>query len=197
MPCSKPAVAGPRLGSSFLGSGGATTAREVCEDVQTPRQEAAMRATEETVREYLRAREAPDLELLDEVVAEGFVHEMRGEQQDRAGLFAEVNALGKVFADMRHEVGALFSSGEQVACQYTFYARHVGAMRLSERLAEIYGAGWLPATDRTIRLPGMFIAIVRGGQLRTGWGEYDRLGLMMQLGVLESSAGGRPPQAVG
>jgi predicted ester cyclase len=87
--------------------------------VQTPGQEAAMRATEEMVREYLRAREIPDLELLDEVVAEGFVHEMRGQQQDRAGLFAEVNALGKVFADMRHEIGTLFSTGEQVACRYT------------------------------------------------------------------------------
>lgn len=156
-----------------------------------------MRATEETVREYLRAREIPDLELLDEVVSEGFVHEMRGQQQDRAGLFAEVNALGKVFTDMRHEIGTLFSTGEQVACRYTLHARHVGAMRLSAPLAESYGAGWLPATDRTIRLPGMFIAIVRGGQLHTGWGEYDRLGLVMQLGVFESSAGGRPPQAVG
>lgn len=149
-----------------------------------------MRTNEETVREYLRAREAGDLESLDDLVAAEFVHEMRGEQQDRAGLFAEVSALGEVFADMRHEIGALFSDGEQVACQYTLYARHVGAMPLSARLAEIYGAGWLPATDRAIRLQGMFIAIVRDGQLQSGWGEYDRFNLMMQLGVFDSSAGG-------
>ena len=165
--------------------------------MQTPGPETAMRSNEETVREYLRARQTPDLELLDEVVAEGFVHVMLGQQQDRAGLFAEVTDLGRVFADMHHEIGTLFSSGEQVACQYTLHARHVGAMRLGGPSAEISGARWLPATGRTVHLPGMFIAIVRGGQLHTGWGEYDRLGLLMQLGVFDGSTGDRPPDAVG
>jgi predicted ester cyclase len=141
----------------------------------------SMTTSEAVVRDYLRARETADLQLLDEVVAPGFVHRMLGIEQDRAGLFAEVGNLPSVFADMHHDIEAVFTSGDQVACQYTFTARHIGPIPLSEQTRGFYGSESLAATGRQITLTGMFIAEVRDGRLHAGAGEYDRLTLLTQL----------------
>jgi predicted ester cyclase len=145
-----------------------------------------MRTPEQAVRDYVRARESTDLDLLNEVVAPGFSHMMLGREQDREGLFAEVRSLPSVFAEMRHDIGVLVSSGGDVSCQYTFHARHVGSMPITDdRIATTLGLRSVPPTNRMLALTGLFIARVRNGQLQSGWGEYARLTMMTQLGILD------------
>jgi predicted ester cyclase len=142
-----------------------------------------MDANESVVRDYLRARETADLDLLDRVVAPGFVHTMRGREQDRDGLFDEVRRIGSVYADMHHDIEVLFASGSQVACRYTFRARHVGPLPLAEPIASLYGSDVIEATGRSVTLTGMFVVEVRDGQLQHGSGEFDALNLLLQLGT--------------
>jgi predicted ester cyclase len=111
------------------------------------------------VLDYLRARQTRDLQLLDRVVTSDFSHEMNGERQDRASLFAEVERLP--FVDARFEVDALVEEGDQVACRYRFFAE--------------------TSARHPIVFSGMFIATLRDGQLASGWGEYDTARLRRQL----------------
>jgi predicted ester cyclase len=111
------------------------------------------------VLDYLRARQTRDLQLLDRVVTSDFSHEMMGERQDRASLFAEVESLP--FVDARFEVDALVEEGDQVACRYRFFAE--------------------TSAGRPIAFSGMFIATLRDGRLASGWGEYDAARLRRQL----------------
>lgn len=140
-----------------------------------------MRTSEEAVRDYLRARETADLALLDEVVAPGFTHRMRGVDEDRDTLFASVAQGPSVYAEMHHEIEVLLTAGDQVACQYRFRGRHVGPLPIRGSLADLYGATQVPATGHTVEMTGMFIAVVRAGQLQSGAGEFDALGLLLQL----------------
>jgi predicted ester cyclase len=113
----------------------------------------------QAVVDYLRARQTRDLDLLDRVVADDFSHEMLGETQDRAGLFAEVEGLP--FANGRFEVDALVEEADRVACRYRFSAE--------------------TPSGRPVSFTGMFIATMRDGQLASGWGEYDAGRLRRQL----------------
>ena len=151
-----------------------------------------MRTSEEAVRDYLRARETGDLALLDEVVAPGFTHRMRGVQEDRDTLFARVAQAASLYADMHHEIEVLLTTGVQVVCQYRFRARHVEPLPLSGSLADLCGATQIPAAGGTVEMTGMFIAVVRDGQLQSGAGEFDALGLLLQLRAQGRPDPGRP-----
>lgn len=111
------------------------------------------------VSDYLRARATKDLDLLDRVVAPGFRHEMLGREQDRAALFEEVAHFP--FSEADFEIDALVEEGDRVACRYRFRGR--------------------APSGRPAEFTGMFIAVVRDGQLISGWGEYDAQTAMRSL----------------
>lgn len=100
---------------------------------------------------YMRARATKDLEALDSILATGFSHEMRGDQQDREGLLNEVTAFPLV--DSEIEFDALVEEADQVACRYRWRGR--------------------TPEGKPIAFTGLFIANLRNGQLTSGWGEFD------------------------
>lgn len=100
---------------------------------------------------YMRARATKDLEALDSILATGFSHEMRGDQQDREGLLNEVTAFPLV--DSEIEFDALVEEADQVACRYRWRGR--------------------TPEGKPIAFTGLFIANLRSGQLVSGWGEFD------------------------
>lgn len=100
--------------------------------------------------------------------------------------------VATVFADMNHDIGPLVATEPYVACQYTFRGRHIGTMPLNEQAAALCGRTSLEPTGRIVTLTGMFVAVVRAGQLHGGWGEFDRLGLLAQLNHPTVEADGLP-----
>jgi predicted ester cyclase len=84
---------------------------------------------------------------------------MLGERQDRDGLFAEVESLP--FMNGSFEVDTLVEEANHVACRYRFFADGPGG--------------------HSIAFSGMFIAVMRDGQLTSGWGEYDATRVRRQL----------------
>jgi predicted ester cyclase len=116
------------------------------------------------VLRYLDGRRTFDTDVLEEVLHPDFFHYMHGKLEDRPGLFETVarekaSGLGEL---EQLEIGTV-AEGDRVAVRYTWRGRN-------------------PQSGEPITFSGMFIAVVQGGQMTTGWGEMDRLGLYRQLG---------------
>ncbi|MFO7547409.1 MAG: ester cyclase [Acidimicrobiia bacterium] len=136
-----------------------------------------MTANEQAVRTYLLARETGDRHLAESLLTLDFGHEMNGRPQSRAELLEEIEAMGGAFSSAHYEILALVEQGDRVACHYRFSALHTGALPIGrERVA-------VPSGDE-VHFDGSFVAELREGRLAQGWGAYDSLGLMRQLGVL-------------
>ena len=65
-------------------------------------------------------------------------------------------------------------TGDLVACRWTVTATHRGN-----------GVGFA-ATNRPVRFTGMLFARVVNGKLAEGWNNFDQLGMMQQLGVVQA-----------
>lgn len=136
-----------------------------------------MTVNEQSVRTYLLARETGDTHLAESVLTPDLSHEMNGRPQSRAELLEEIETMGGAFSSAHHEILVLVEQGSRVACHYRFSALHTGALPIGpERVA-------MPTGDE-VHFDGSFVAEFREGRLARGWGSYDSLGLMRQLGVL-------------
>jgi predicted ester cyclase len=132
---------------------------------------------EHAIRTYLLARQTGDVHLAGSVITEDFSHEMNGRRQSRAELLAEIEAMGGAFSSAHYEILALVEQGDRVACHYRFSALHTGALPIGhERVAVSSG--------REVHFDGSFVAELREGRLVRGWGTYDSLRLMRQLGAV-------------
>jgi predicted ester cyclase len=138
----------------------------------------------DVVRTYMRAWETGDVDLMESVVAPGFTHVMMGRVEDRAGLLARVGSTGEVYSDVAHRLHELVAEGDRVACYWTMTARHTGPLPLGA-LATQLGRDVIEPTGATISQSGMFIAVIEDGRLVGGWGEYDRLRVLLELGAFD------------
>ena len=84
------------------------------------------------------------------------------------------------FPDRRVTIDHLFGEGDLVTVRSTVTGTHSGA--------DFMG---IPAAGRQVRIEGMSIYRVAGGQAVEHWGLNDGVGLLMQLGALA------PPAAAG
>jgi predicted ester cyclase len=148
-------------------------------------------ANKDVVRTYVRAWETADVELMESVVAPGFTHTMLGQVEDRASLLQRVALSSSLYSDVSYHLDELVAEGDRVAYRWRSTARHTGPMPLGPVVGSWLGRDAIQATGETIALSGMFIAIVRDGQLVGGWGEFDRLGLIIHLAETD----GGPPTA--
>lgn len=85
-------------------------------------------------------------------------------------------AIWTAFPDLEHTLEAVVAAGDEVAYRFTARGTHDGLFRGIEptgKSVEITGQGFVHVTD---------------GQIDEVWLEYDRLGMLQQLGVVE------PPQ---
>jgi predicted ester cyclase len=76
------------------------------------------------------------------------------------------------FPDWHSDLGLLIGEGDLVVEQFTASGKQRG---------EIMG---VPATGRTVTLPGIQIFRVRNGRIVERWGRLDDLGLLSQLGLV-------------
>jgi predicted ester cyclase len=94
----------------------------------------------------------------------------------RDGFKSMVLAARAAFPDLAMEVNDMLGSGDKVVTRFTIRGTHQG---------EFLGVA---PTGRRIEVGGMAIDVMRDGQRVAGWGEWDRLGLLVQLGAADAAA---------
>jgi predicted ester cyclase len=80
------------------------------------------------------------------------------------------------FSDMTVSIEDLLAEGDKVVARWKTEGRHTGAL------------GPLPATGRTVSFTGTDVYRLRNGNLAEAWTNFDRLGLMQQLGAIPAEA---------
>ena len=86
-----------------------------------------------------------------------------------------VERIRGAFPDIKVMVDDAFGADDQVALRWSATMTHKG-----DQLG-------MAATNREVKISGITITRIRNGQIVEGWDNWDRLGLMRQIGPAESS----------
>jgi steroid delta-isomerase-like uncharacterized protein len=108
-------------------------------------------------------------EAVDELCAEDFIGHTWG-NADREGLKATMARIATALADAHFQIDDMIAEDDRVAVRLTAGARQVG---------EFMG---MPASGRSYEIGEIHIFRVRDGKVSEHWHEFDRTGLMTQLG---------------
>lgn len=126
-------------------------------------------------RRYLEAVSGGgiDLEVLDETLAEDVVHHGLPEEDrsGRAGMKAQQESFGSIWADRDIEIEDVVASDGLVAARLLLTARHVGEF------------GGIEASGTPVQVEIMAFARIEDGRISEWWEVADVLGLIEQLGV--------------
>jgi steroid delta-isomerase-like uncharacterized protein len=120
-----------------------------------------------TIRELL----APNARLWGQI---GPDQEIRGPE----GFLSFAQRIRDAFPDTDLVVEDAFAVGDKVAVRWTATGTHSGD-----------GLG-IPATGKRIRITGITIARIENGKVVEGWDNWDRLGMLEQIGAYA------PPETV-
>jgi steroid delta-isomerase-like uncharacterized protein len=85
------------------------------------------------------------------------------------------------FSERQSQVSNIVESGDTVVAEFVFSGKHTGP------LASPQGA--VPPTGKTISFPMIGIYQLRSGKLANSRGQYDRLAVVSQLGLLGAPTG--------
>ena len=115
-----------------------------------------------------------DLGAVDEYLAGEFVNHdpPLGVTADREGMRQAGAMFRAAFPDWHSDMSILVGEGELVVEHFTASGTQQG---------EIFG---VPASGRTVSLPGINVWRVRDGRIVERWGRLDELGLLRQLGLV-------------
>lgn len=122
-------------------------------------------------RFYQEVIEAGKVDVIDELVDADFVeHEqMPGLQPGREGLKQFMTAYHAAFPDSRCVVEHMIAEGDTVAAALRFQGTHRG---------DFLG---IPATGRSVDVPGIDLVRIRDGKAVEHWGVSDTMTMMEQL----------------
>lgn len=115
------------------------------------------------------------LDVIDELIADDFVATIVGAPEQIRGPqgFREFVVMYRTaFPDLRLTVDEQFAEGETVVTRWTAIGTNEG---------ELMG---MPATGKQATTAGININRVSGGKLVEGWGLFDQLGLLQQIGAV-------------
>ena len=110
----------------------------------------------------------------DELVEENFVEldPLPGQQQGREGLKDLIRMMRLAFPDIHWVVEVTVASGDKVVSRF----RWTGTQR-----GDFLG---IPATGRSVNVPGVVIDRLEGGKMADSRILMDTLAMMQQLGVI-------------
>jgi steroid delta-isomerase-like uncharacterized protein len=128
-------------------------------------------AVKTVVRRYFEAVNGGDEAALDALVADGYVQHSPGAAPGRETVKRHLAMFRSGFPDIRCQVEALLSEGDDVVARTVTEGTHTG---------EFMGH---PPTGRRFRAGGVDIFRVREGRLVEHWGVFDTLGMLLQLGL--------------
>src|SRR5712691_12698889 len=115
------------------------------------------------------------LEVIDELIADDFVTTVVGAPEQirgRQGFREFVVMYRTAFPDLRITVDEQIAEGDIVVTRWTATGRNEG---------ELMG---MPATGKQATTAGVNINRISSGKLVEGWGLFDQLGLLQQLGAV-------------
>jgi predicted ester cyclase len=116
-------------------------------------------------------------ELLPKFVASDFViHTPHGDVHGRAGAAQYFTMLHQAFPDIHFTIEDQVADGDRVVTRWTATGTHQGAFQ-----------GIAP-TNRRIKMTGTDIDRIASGMVIECWTTTDDLGLLQQLGAIESTA---------
>lgn len=116
-----------------------------------------------------KGREAAIDELL---AARAVVHGLGPDLQGPDGFKAFYRAYRNAFPDVKVQLEEIITQGDMVAARWSGTGTHQGN-----------GLGF-PATGKQVQLRGMVFARVENGKLAEGWNNFDELGMLQQLGIV-------------
>lgn len=114
------------------------------------------------------------LELIDQLYAEDFVDDSPGGGSGRELVKAAIAEFHKACPDLRMEMEDVFATEDKVVIRYVGHGTQTGAY------------GEIPATGKAVHVRGITVFLIKDGKIKTEWTEYDRLGMLRQLGVISS-----------
>jgi steroid delta-isomerase-like uncharacterized protein len=114
------------------------------------------------------------VDLVDQFYANDFVDDSPGGGKGRDLIKQAVTAFHKAFPDLRIEIEDAFGVDDKVVLRYTARGTQTGAY---------YD---IPPSGKTVAVRGITIFQIVNGRIKTEWTEYDRLGVMQQIGVVSS-----------
>jgi len=110
----------------------------------------------------------------EEIYAPDFVVHTPGVDMPLESYMQYSIARLDAFPDWNCTIEDMVAEGDKVVARMTYRGTHKG---------EFQG---IPATGKEIEVGGVAITCLTGGKFIEGWGYYDRLGMMQQLGVVPS-----------
>ena len=115
-----------------------------------------------------------NLDLIDEVVADDYLHTVVGAPEPirgREGFRELVTMYRSAFPDFRITTEEQIADGDVVVTRWTASGTHQG---------ELMG---MPATGKQASAAGVTIDRFANGKLVSGWAIFDQLGFLQQLGA--------------
>jgi steroid delta-isomerase-like uncharacterized protein len=114
--------------------------------------------------------------LVDQVYADDFVDDSPGGGKGRELIKEAVAGFHQACPDLRMELEDVFATQDKVVIRYIGRGTQTGAL------------GNIPPTGKAIAVRGITVFLIENGKIKTEWTEYDRLGLLRQIGVVPSPA---------
>jgi steroid delta-isomerase-like uncharacterized protein len=114
-----------------------------------------------------------NLAVVDELYAPDFVDDSPGGGNGTEVIKQAVAGFHRGAPDLQVDIEDIFATGDKVVVRYTGQGTQTG---------EYYG---IPPTGKSITVRGITIFQMSAGKIKTEWTEYDRLGIMRQLGVVK------------
>lgn len=137
--------------------------------------QASIDANKATVREVVdKVWNGADKAAIDRLYDPSFVFyvEGGGTMKGPESIKEWVDVIHGAFPDIKYVVEAQYGEGEKVATRYSAAGTHTGDFR------------GMPASGKPISLTGHMIMRLADGKVAEGWGYWDTLGLLQELGVL-------------
>jgi steroid delta-isomerase-like uncharacterized protein len=94
----------------------------------------------------------------------------RGTLSGPAGIRSNYDSLTRSFPDVRFDLDDILVDGSKVVVRYTMHGTHQGTFQD------------IPASGRTVVVPGIGIYKVEDGQIQESWVVRDSLSLLLQIG---------------
>lgn len=110
--------------------------------------------------------------IADMLASNAVVHGLGTDLHGPAGFQPFHAAYRDAFPDLTIHIDDIVAEGDTVATRWSGKGTHRG---------ESLG---FPATGKQVHLNGMLFVRVEGGKLVEGWNNFDQLGMLQQLGVV-------------
>jgi steroid delta-isomerase-like uncharacterized protein len=117
-----------------------------------------------------------NMDVIDELLAPDFdSHPVPSDMPaapGREGQKQVITAYRNAFDGTRLEIEDQIAEGDRVVTRWTARGRHTG---------DLMG---MPPSGRDVSVSGVFINRVVNGKIVEGWGNFDALGMLQQIGAL-------------